>query len=492
MSIAQTVAQTVLLPATARPFHPQPQSRVQLPKVDRLSNIQPTDWAYQALQQLIERYGCVSGDIEHLEIGRRALTRYEYAIALNACFGQLRWELSNAPLTPEELEVLERLQTDFAVELERFGDRVASLNSILEREFSTTTKLNGEVLFQVADSFGDDNLGGDDDTQVFSGYRARLNLTTSLTGRDILQTRLQSRNLGRLDRITETAMSRLGTDGESDGEFGIEVTYEFPVTEEVRAMLGVNGMSVNDIATTLSPLSSSGRGAVSRFGRRDPGTFRGPGGTGAGIRYQPKDWLELNLGYVAGGNEAASPEGGQGLFNGSYSAIAQAVVEPAENLALAVTYARNFAQAGDVDLMGTTGSLNASQPFGEEATFADNWGFQVNWAAVDNLEVGGWFGYTQAYEPGNRDETETILNGAVTLALPDAIAEDNILGIVIGIPPIAPDLDSATSVHIEAFYRWQVDDDIQVTPGLFLITQPEHDEDRSSLWIGTIRTRFSF
>ncbi|MBE9041360.1 iron uptake porin, partial [Oscillatoriales cyanobacterium LEGE 11467] len=332
-------------PQTSTPY------LAQLPEAYELSDVQPTDWAYQALQNLINRYGCVSGDIQHLDLGRRPLTRYEYAVALNACFGQLRWELSNAPLTPEELTLLQRLQEDFALELETFGDRLQTLDDIIGQPFSTTSKLNGEVLFQVGDSFGDDDLGGDDDTQAFSGYRARLNLTTSLTGKDILQTRLQSRDLGRLDRGTGTVMSRLATDGESDGAFGIDLSYEFPITDRLRVVTGIGGVSVNDIATVLNPLSSSGRGAVSRFARRDPGTLRGPGGTGVGIRYQPEDWLELNIGYAAGSGDAASGEGGLGLFNGSHSAIVQAVVEPEENLAVAVAYARNFAQAGDVDLM---------------------------------------------------------------------------------------------------------------------------------------------
>lgn len=29
--------------------------------VSQLSDIQPTDWAFQALQSLVERYGCIAG-----------------------------------------------------------------------------------------------------------------------------------------------------------------------------------------------------------------------------------------------------------------------------------------------------------------------------------------------------------------------------------------------------------------------------------------------
>jgi len=33
----------------------------QVTSVSQLSDVQPTDWAFQALQSLVERYGCVTG-----------------------------------------------------------------------------------------------------------------------------------------------------------------------------------------------------------------------------------------------------------------------------------------------------------------------------------------------------------------------------------------------------------------------------------------------
>ena len=33
----------------------------QVTSVSQLSDVQPTDWAYQALSNLVERYGCVAG-----------------------------------------------------------------------------------------------------------------------------------------------------------------------------------------------------------------------------------------------------------------------------------------------------------------------------------------------------------------------------------------------------------------------------------------------
>ena len=36
-------------------------SREQVTSITQFSDVYPTDWAYQALSNLIERYGCVAG-----------------------------------------------------------------------------------------------------------------------------------------------------------------------------------------------------------------------------------------------------------------------------------------------------------------------------------------------------------------------------------------------------------------------------------------------
>ncbi len=52
--------------------------------------------------------------------------------------------------------------------------------------------------------------------------------------------------------------------------------------------------------------------------------------------------------------------------------------------------------------------------------------------------------------------------------------------------------DENTSYGIEAFYRYQFNDNINITPGLLVITNPEHNEDNNADYIGTIRTIFAF
>ncbi|MGB3636575.1 MAG: iron uptake porin, partial [Rivularia sp. (in: cyanobacteria)] len=57
----------------------------QVTNVNQLSDVQPTDWAFQALQSLVERYGCIAGYPNGTFRGNRAMTRYEFAAGLNAC-----------------------------------------------------------------------------------------------------------------------------------------------------------------------------------------------------------------------------------------------------------------------------------------------------------------------------------------------------------------------------------------------------------------------
>ena len=57
----------------------------QVTSITQFSDVYPTDWAYQALANLIERYGCVAGYPNGTYGGNRAMTRYEAAALLNAC-----------------------------------------------------------------------------------------------------------------------------------------------------------------------------------------------------------------------------------------------------------------------------------------------------------------------------------------------------------------------------------------------------------------------
>ena len=120
----------------------------QVTSITQFSDVQPTDWAYQALSNLIERYGCVAGYPNGTYRGSRAMTRFEAAALLNACLDRIT----------EVTDELKRLMKEFEKELAILKGRVdgleAKVGELEATQFSTTTKLRGLATFVVgANSF---------------------------------------------------------------------------------------------------------------------------------------------------------------------------------------------------------------------------------------------------------------------------------------------------------------------------------------------------
>ena len=494
------------------------QTQSQVTSVNQLSDVQPTDWAFQALQSLVERYGCIAGYPDGTFKGNRALTRYEFAAGLNACLDQVTELLGAATsnlVTREDLALLQRLQEEFAAELASIRGRVLALESrtaeLEANQFSTTTKLTGEVIFQIGDTFGDRSLynvaGGpntddsDDPTQAYFGYRARLNFDTSFTGEDLLRTRLEAKDIPNLSDVglNNSLMTRTGTDGTTDGFELDDLYYRFPlVNGRAQVYVGVKSLDLDDIQDPVTPFQSTGAGAVSRFGRYNPTSFRGPEGTGAAVKYALNDKVQVNMGYLASDEDAPDASEGRGLFNGSHTASAQVLFEPTDRIGIGLEYNRRYFRDGDVNVSGGTGSFIANRPFGENATTSDNLGVQVNWKLLKNFELGGWFGSSWAHQETGGEDEATILNWAVTLAFPDAIREGDLGGVIVGMPPKVVDHDinnledRDTSVHLEAFYRFQLNDNVGIIPGFYVVTDPDHNSENDTTWVGTLRTQFRF
>jgi hypothetical protein len=468
-----------------------------VPSVSHLSDVKKSDWAFQALQSLVERYGCIQGRTDSSYQGKNLLTRDEFAAALNSCLNNID---RSTHISREDLTIFRRLQTDFAGELARLQSRVTSLENrtakLEETQFSTTTKFRGEVLGQLGDTFGDLDEG-EDRSQTYLGYRVRLNFETSFSGEDLLRTRLESKNIPDLSEVTGTDMTRLETDGNTDDQVELQVFYRFPWGEDTEITVGPVGIETDDIGEVLNPLEDSDQRAISRFGLRDPATLRGPEGAGLGVQHEFSDKLAVNAGYLASEGDSADPSPGRGIFSGSYSAIAQVLLEPNDNLDFAFTYTRIYERTDDISVMASTGSDNANNPFGDNATSSNNLGLQFNWRTSPKFEFGGWFGYTNAAQEQGGNSEATILNGALTFALPDLFVEGNLGGIIVGIPPIVTDhddsnlIDNSTSWHLEAIYKISVNENISITPGIFVITSPNHANEEP-IWVGNIRTRFTF
>ncbi|WP_250125471.1 iron uptake porin [Chroococcidiopsis sp. CCMEE 29] len=498
----------------------------QVTSVTQLSDVQPTDWAFQALQSLVERYGCIAGYPDGTYRGNRALTRYEFAAGLNACLDRVNELITTATaelVNREDLATLQRLQEEFAAEIATLRGRVDSLEAVTAEleanQFSTTTQLAGEVVFGVAGIVsGDDVEGNELDNSTVFVNRARLELNTSFTGRDLLFTRLATGNFAGFSTVTGTGEGELAFTQDEDNDLGLEVLlYSFPLTEQTEVVIGASGTAFDDFASTVNILDGDGgTGALSAFGTRNPIYYLGDG-AGLGIRQQLGDRFELSLGYLA--SEANDPIEGSGLFNGPYSALAQVVIKPTERLNIGLTYIYGY----NADDTGT-GSGRATFARFDDEFFEDNlgipavdvptstnaYGVELSWQLSDRFILGGWAGYTNTrllstvgglFDRGSLD----IWNYAVTLAFPDLGREGNLLGFVVGMEPkvtnstiasINPDIDvdedEDTSLHIEGFYQFQLTENIALTPGVIWITAPGFNNNNDDIVIGTIRTTFTF
>ncbi|MEH2293126.1 iron uptake porin [Nostoc sp.] len=482
----------------------------QVTSVSQFSDVQPTDWAFQALQSLVERYGCIAGYPNSTYRGNRALTRYEFAAGLNACLDRVNELIATATgdlVKKEDLATLQKLQEDFSAELATLRGRVDSVEThtaeLEAHQFSTTTKLNGEVVIAIASVVSGNTVNGQKVNQnTVLADRVRLNLDTSFTGQDLLRTRLQATNL---DPFSQTATFtpegdfRFAGGNNNNGVVVDALLYQFPLGKKTGVTLEANAGAIDDFTNTVNPYldGDGGSGAFSQFGSRNP-IYYLVNGTGIGIKHEFGDNLELSLGYLA--NDAANPQPGSGLFNGAYGAIAQLTVKPSNQITLGLTYINAYKNTFFAN--GSGGSNNANDNILQNAS-SNSYGIEASFQPSSKFVIGGWAGLTKArvlsVTPGDAE----IWNYAVTLAFPDLGKKGNIAGIVVGMEPKVTSVSSSlsnaginkdpdTSYHIEGFYQYQLSDNISITPGVIWLTAPDHNNQNDDIVIGTVRTTFTF
>ena len=484
----------------------------QVTSVSQLSDVQPTDWAFQALQSLVERYGCIAGYPDGTYRGQRAMTRYEFAAGLNACLDRISELIGAATanaVTREDLNILQRLQEEFASELAILRGRVdgleARITELENNQFSTTTKLQGEVVFNLADAFGNDV-----EAETVLTQRIRLQLATSFTGRDWLFTRLTTGNIGNsfADEIG-TNEGRYTYDGQNGNVFELDrLHYVFPVNNKLRATVMASLGGHHFYADTFNPGLEAGggaTGAISRFAERNPIYRFGLGGQGLGLRYQMSQNFDLAVGYLArGGN---NPSQGAGIFNGNYSMMAQLGIRPSNRFSLGLTYLHNhdvdsgrrFAFGGTgTNFANLTPNVLSSLGVRQTAVTSNAYGAQAYLRVNPRFDIRAWGGITKARLIGVGDAD--ILTYALILGFPDLGKEGNMGTLVIGAEPYLTDLEAPGNQrfskdvpwHIEASYKMQVSDFISITPALIWLTSPNQNSKNDDVFIGTVRTTFTF
>ena len=321
----------------------------------------------------------------------------------------------------------------------------------------------------------------------------------------MLYTRLSTGNFPSFADETGTFQGDLSFAQPEDNDISLEVLYyTFSVGNRTEVLVGTAGVESDEFANTVSVLDGDGgSGAITNFGTRSP--IYPEGDAALGFIHRFNDLIELNAGYLA--EPANEPTSGSGLFNGPFSALGQLVFTPTDNLTFALTYNHTYKQS-DTETgssLANLQSFTASDEFPDGTpTVADSYGGVFSWQIADKFILGGWASFSKVTALSTLDNTidrgtQDIWQWAATFAFPDVIKEGNMAGIIVGMEPwvTASSIntlgdDDDTSVHVEAFFEYQINDNIAITPGIVWVTSPDNNSNNDDLVIGAIRTTFSF
>ncbi len=478
----------------------------QVTNVQQLRDVAPTDWAYEALRSLVDRYGCIAGYPNQTFRGSQPLTRYEFAAGLNSCLNQIeRLIASSGSVSDEDIATIQRLSQEYEAELATLGGRVDELESrttaVEDNAFSTTTKLNTEIVSYVLGTFGGQKPDGTDvDDQITLSSQVRLNFDSSFTGEDFLRVRLQARNI--ISPSTSGGSNALALNYEGDNGNSFEINalyYSFPITEKLSGFLGTNGVDVDDFFD-VAPTMGVAYDSLSLFSAYNNLIYDNANGGSAalGLDYDFSDAVNLAVGYWATSPADSTP--GNGLFNGNYVTGANlniALLDDRLNLALAYLRAYQGAET-DYNLAGFVGTPAASDPFGDRANSSNNYGLAASFQVLKPLAVGGYVGYTTASTIDDNADAD-IFNWNAYLTYSDLLKEGSSFIVSFGQTPtltgsggdaLPDDADNPYLLDVE--YQYNLNDFIMLTPGGYVLFNPDGNSDNDTLYVGTIRTIFRF
>ena len=503
--------------------------------VSQLSDVKPTDWAFTALQSLVERYGCIAGYPDRTFRGKQATSRYEFAAGLNACLDKIN-EIISAGLadkvSKEDLATLKKLQEEFAAELATLRGRVDALDAKVEKleaqQFSTTTKLSGLAFFNVTGGSGSNVLKdtltqgksetGNAPNVTMSGL-VWLTLNTSFTGKDRLTTQLAVGNgnsaystaYGSSNFFNTTATTFTNQTAGADPNVFIlrELSYQFPVFDKATLIIGprVNfykyfdgnrfiypwNTTFNSINSTLLSDAKRGAGAV----------FMTPLGS----------MFDFKVGYLAESNEffpasanssAASPT--RGLTGGTNDITAELGFKPSDSFKLRLIYSHGNI-AGNTGLQaGTVGgspSLQATTISGFNNGQSDIFVANFDWLVTKGFGLFGRYGYgtTNLNRTAGGSTNVNQYTFQIGAAFPDLFKEGAQAMISFALPYKFGDSSNVlasgrgndgTQYDLELSYIYPVTKNISLVPSAYFIFNPNNFSSNPTVFIGNLQAVFSF
>ena len=460
-------------------------SQEQVTSVTQFSDVKPTDWAYQALSNLVEKYGCVAGYPNGTFAGGKAMTRFEAAALLNACLDRVT----------ETTDELRKLLAEFDTELSVLTARVDGLDKKVGRlqaqQFSTTTKLNGEATFVLGGAPGYKTTAGANAGNTAFNYDLRINFDTSFTGKDLLRTRLRSGNFSSAPFGSSSSLLKLdkaetsqGT-GTSSNVWLDRLYYQFPVNQSVTLTAGALVRN-----TEMAWIPSAYKSNILDFFQLGgaSGVYNKATGQGFGAQYkQPgTQGLVANFNYVA----VTGSDSSTGVFDssGGLNALAQIGYRaPQWGVAVGYRYGTEGSRVRNYNALGGgSGALGNGQDSNSVA-FNAYWQPKTS-GIVPSISFGyGYNGISGAGAATGATNSQSWFTG---LQWSDVFAKGNTAGLAVGQPSNSENAKKATL--FEAFYKYQVSNNISVTPAIFYASDNQGTLNASSGWGGVIQTTFKF
>jgi hypothetical protein len=509
-------------------------SEEQVTSINQFSDVRPTDWAYQALSNLIERYGCVAGYPDGTYRGGKAMTRYEAAALLNACLDRIS----------EVTDELKRLMKEFEKELAVLRGRVdgleAKVGELEANQFSTTTKLKGIATFVVgANSYGGDASLLKDAAQQLQGatafnYDVRLIFDTSFTGKDLLRTTLRAGNFkdspfGQpvvgLNALEVGFEENCGTADCGDVVAINRLFYQFPIGSSFTATIG--GRVRQDDMLALWPSVYPADTVLDIFTYAGaPGTYNLNLGAGGGLWWKSGNF-SVSANYVSANADSsrtvASPVGcspelgtcfGGGIGNPTSAQTGTVQIGYGGSnfgLAAAYTYTSDFLGALQSS-QGTPLAAFFGRSDGTNSVGVSGYWQPSNSGLIPSISAGWGLNSSSDDDSSKGFGTVTSQSWYVGLQWADAFVKGNALGMAVGQPTFITSVEKS-SVTIDGlkvsskpndgnyawewWYKFQVTDNISVTPALFYLSAPlgqlqKVDGKSFDNFGGLVKTTFKF
>ena len=490
----------------------------QVTSVTQFSDVYPTDWAYQALSNLVETYGCVAGYPSGTFRGNRAMTRYEAAALLNACLDSV------TGMTDE----LKRLIKEFEIELSVIKGRVdgleARVGELEATQFSTTTKLAGRASWALGAtkaSGGSSSEGDSYDSQygatTFS-YDLALAFKTSFTGKDLLFSRLRVGNAD--NALGGKGFNLTGLDYPTNSANVVRVGrlyYRFPLGSDFTVVVGPRMRNQENFGYKASVYTAGGHPQLDLFSARlgAPGVWSKTTGAGFGAIYSNKSnvekgspYLTVAANYVAQQGHNSDPNSGGFMTDNAQGSTTTQVAYGSKQWGLSAGY--RYSQCGSTfgkatEFARTNGySQNCVDGDGKRTNAdAHSWAINAFWQPEDSgLIPSVSAGVGKSYLNGDFDynAADKFASWMLGLQWADVFVDGNAFGFAVGQPQFVSSLDSGTpddgNYAMELWYSFHVTDNIVVAPGIYWLSNPAGDlasgDDSVGVFGGVVQTRFKF